>query len=330
MNRDDEVVSLEYALQWQRDYVRDLGSPVAAAILEAALRNPDIKNLMSDPVRFGSLPGLRWMAAIHRLAIDRLAPGVAMHLPTLGGTPPTQAGRDAFMDAVSAAALANPDVIAEYFARVPQTNETSRAAVLRCALSRMPCSQPVRLFEFGCSAGLNLLADLLPGLPALEAGPMPNIIDRVGCDLRPVDARTPEGRAVLSSYVWVDDIDRWTRLQQALDVESRSAITVKRQDAADFVREIEPVAGSCTVIWHSAMWIYLDQSQRREVSLAIEGVAAKATLDAPVVHISWEWHELQDEGPFELAITTWNGTPTSGATTVLATGTSHGTSVVLR
>ena len=330
MNRDDEVVSIEHALEWQRDYVLGLGSPVAGLILEAALASPVITSMLPNPVRFGSLPGLRWMAAIHRLAIDRHAPEIAVHLPTLGGSAPTDVGRVRFLESVESAAVRHRSVVSNYLARVPQTNEASRATVLRCALSRLDPKIPVRLFEFGCSAGLNLRADLLPGNADLEVGPLPVIAERIGCDLDPVDANTPDGRALLSSYVWVDDVDRWASLQNALEVASDVPVVVKKQNARDFVLLIEPKPGFATVIWHSAMWIYLDDTQRREVMDAIEHVAALATPESPVIHISWEWHELQELGPFELVQTQWNGRSDHGVPKVIATGTSHGTAVTLR
>jgi hypothetical protein len=270
------------------------------------------------------------MAAIHRLAIDRMAPEVAVHVPTLGGSVPSDVGRERFLEAVESAALRNPSVVSQYLARVPQTNEASRAAVLRCALSRLDPEVPVRLFEFGCSAGLNLRADLLPGIADLEVGPLPVIAERIGCDLDPVDANTPDGRALLSSYVWVDDVDRWANLQHALKIASEMPVTVKKQEARDFVLHIEPKPGFATVIWHSAMWIYLDDTKRREVTDAIEHVAALATPESPVIHISWEWHELQDQGPFELVHTRWDGSTDNCVPAVIATGTSHGTSVTLR
>ena len=159
---------------------------------------------------------------------------------------------------------------------------------------------------------------------------MPVIVERIGCDLDPVDANTPDGRALLSSYVWVDDIDRWASLQHALKIASDVPVIVKKQDARDFVLRIEPKHGYATVIWHSAMWIYLDDTQRREVIDAIEHVAALGTSESPVIHISWEWHELQGQGPFELVQTHWNGRSDHGVPTVIATGTSHGTAVTLR
>jgi len=330
VTRDDEVVSIEHSLRWQRDYVLDMGSAVAGLVLEAALVSANIRTMLPENVRFGSLPGLRWMAAVHRLAIERLAPGVALHLPTLGGSPPSDVGRERFLEAIETAALSNPSVVSQYLAHVPQTNEPSRAAVLRCALSRLDPELPVRLFEFGCSAGLNLRADVLPGIPELEAGPLPAIVERVGCDLDPVDANSPDGRALLSSYVWVDDVDRWASLQHALDIASSVPVVVKKQEAREFVCQIEPRPGCATVLWQSAMWIYLDEAKRREVLSAIDDVAARATPESPVIHISWEWHERQEEGPFELVLTRWDGRPDSGVPAVIATGTSHGTSVTLR
>lgn len=329
MIRDDEVVPLAQAIAWQRNYVVEMGSPVAALVLDTAVERPKARALLPDTARFGSLPGLRWMAAIHRLAIDRKAPAVALHLPTLGGSAPVPAAVDDFKDAVVEAALSHPGVVMDYLTRVPQTNDVGRAAVLRCALSRLDPSLPVRIFEFGCSAGLNLRVDHLPGLPQIEAGPLPPVIGRFGCDLSPIDPSTADGRALLSSYIWVDDVRRWAALQEAFVIAAKIPVHVAQQDAATFIASITPARGACTVVWHSAMWIYLTASERRNVMERITALAAHATPEAPVAHIAWEWHERQSQGPFELTSTYWDGLSKEGLTSVIATGTSHGNSVAL-
>lgn len=327
--RDDDAVTLASALEWQRDYARRLGSPVSAHILDAVLETPEIQALLPDEVRFGSLPGLRVMAAVHRLAIDRLAPGVAVYLPTLGGTAPTDRGRSAFADEVRRALAAYPEILAEYLARVPQTNETARASLLRCALSRLDPAVPVALYEFGCSAGLNLMVDQLPGVPQLEAGPLPPIASRAGCDLRPIDCTTERGRALLSSYIWVDDVDRWTRLQEALALRQQVDVSIVESDAEAFVRGIELRTGACTVVWHSAMWVYLEAATRTGIWAAINALGDTARESAPLVHVSWERVEDGADNLFVLAMRRWDGGADHGQERVLATGLSHGTGVTL-
>lgn len=331
--RDDTVVTPEEALEWQRDYVAGAGSPVATLILEAALEEltsgPWLRSHFHDSVRFGDLVGLRVMAAVHRLAIERRAPGVALHLPTMGGQAPSARQGLAFRTAVIEALETHQDTLAASLRQTPQTNEVGRSALLRGALSRLGPATRVRLREIGCSAGLNLRADHLPGDPALETGPMPDIIERVGCDLNPVDPTTLEGRIHLTSYVWVDDVDRYERLRHALNVAQSVPATVLASEAGDFVESLELGEGSTTLLWHSAMWLYLPPDSRRRVLDATLRLGAAASSRSPFVHVSWEWSNDPDDlrAPFELVVRAWNGSGSDGQPMLVATGSGHGTAL---
>ena len=327
---NDEIVPIVDALRWQREYVQAAGSSTAALVLEAVARDIESGGSLGDLVpatqRFGDLPGLRIMAAVHRLALDRAAPAVARWLPTLGGTPPrTSTDEEAFRRDVVAALLRSPDALLDSLARTPQTNETGRAALLRCALTRQDPARPVRLREIGASAGLNLRADHLPGQPALEGGAMPPILDRIGCDLSPVDVSTPEGRALLGSYVWVDDVERFRRLAHAMAVAAAVPASVVQADAADFVDALELMDGTTTVLWHSAMWVYLPLPTQERI---LDGIARLGRTAGParvLVHASWEWAEASAErGEFTLVTRTWSGSSADGSPVVLAAGMSHG------
>lgn len=330
---DDDVVPLAVALQWQREYVVEAGSPTAALILTAVMDDLAAGGILATVLprsaRFGSLPGLRIMAAVHGLALQRRAPTVAMFLPTLGGRTPTSV-RDsaAFARAVVDALAAHPIELADAMDRTPQTNETGRAALLRCALSREDPTRPVRLFELGASAGLNLRADLLPGQAALEAGALPPVVERVGCDLNPVDCTTTAGRTLLSSYVWVDDVDRFGRLAAAMDIAAREPAELVQADAADFVAGLVLEPGTTTVVWHSAMWVYLTAETQQLICSALAGLGQRATPAMPLVHVSWEWAD-DDAAGFSLVVRRWDGGPASGRPRLLATGMSHGRDVVL-
>jgi hypothetical protein len=328
--RDDDEVTILDALRWQHEYVTAAGSTTAALILDAVARDIEtggpLGGLLPARQRFGDLPGLRVMAAVHRLALDREAPAVARWLPTLGGTPPhSSADEEAFQRAVVSALLDNPEALLDSLARTPQTNETGRAALLRCVLSRQDPQRPVRLRELGASAGLNLRADRLPGQPALEAGAMPTIVDRVGCDLDPIDIGTAEGRARLGSYVWVDDVVRFRRLADAMAVAATVPATVVRMDAADFAAALTLTDGTTTMVWHSAMWVYLPAPTQQRILDAIARAGDSAGPDRQLVHASWEWASVREGvDEFALVTRTWNGGRDDGVSTVLATGMSHG------
>lgn len=333
---DNAEVDLADALAWHVDFVRRAGSPVAALVVEAVLGDLRaggvLAGVLPRRVRFGDLVALRVMAAVHRLAIERRAPRVALHLPTLGGLPPaTEDERDRFRGAVVDALIDHEPVLRASITHTPQTNETGRAALLRCVLSRVDVTRPVRLREIGASAGLNLRADHLPGLPGLEAGPMPPILDRIGCDLHPVDPTSTEGRTTLSSYVWVDDVDRFERLRRALAVAASVPASVVTADAADFAESLELLDGTTTVLWHSAFWTYLPDDARARISAAIERLGSLATASRPFVHASWEFSgEAGIHRPdFVLTLRSWSGAAGDGAPRTLAAGNSHGSSATL-
>lgn len=269
------------------------------------------------------------MAAVHRVALERRAPNVAVHLPTLGGTPPgTDQATELFREAVVLTLRDNEDLLRASLDHTPQTNETGRAAALRSALACLDPTSRVDLFEIGASAGLNLRADHLPGLLGIESGPLPTIVDRVGCDLHPLDLMSEEGRLTLSSYVWVDDVVRFSRLARAMDIARRVPARMIRQDAVSFVSEMSLREGSTTLLWHSAFLTYLPRAERLRLDDAVKRIASTATVTRPFIRASWEFTaDGRDE--FVLALSTWTGSEHDGRSRVLARGDSHCSSVRL-
>lgn len=335
MLTDDKIVPLEDQLEWQERYCRGANSPTAAEVMRAVLDDLRGRRLLAallpSHARSGDLIGLRIMAAVHRLAIDRLAPGVALFAPTLGGVAPSLSpdpisATQAFHNAVIEAMIRNPDAIRRSLDQVPQTNEVGRSRLLRIALSRL--RGDVRMCEFGASAGLNLRADHLPADPSLESGPMPRIVERLGCDLNPIDPTTPEGRARLTSYVWLDDVDRFERLREALRIAMEIPATVIKQDAADFVQGLELQHGSTMVLWHSSMWVYLSEQTRVRIVEQVERLGATASTHSPLWHVAWE-PIPDDRNQHELTLQVWDGSPQSGAIQAIARGTTHGRKITL-
>ena len=128
----------------------------------------------------------------------------------------------------------------------PQTNEVGRAAALIGGLLHLVADnddRPLRLVEIGASAGLNLRADRFrveladgrsvgpAGSPVVLRdpwqGPLPPlrprlvVVERLGCDVAPLDPATTEGRLRLTSYVWPDQLERLDRLRGALQLAAR-------------------------------------------------------------------------------------------------------------
>ena len=330
---DDTEVDTAWAIRWQADYCRQANAPVAGAACDAVADDLTAGGPLTERIpattRFGDWIGLRVLGLTHRLAIERAAPGVAVCAPTLGGSSPFTAPDPAtavaaFADATVEALATHPAALDDALARVPQTNEPGRARALRIALAR--ARRPVRLVELGASAGLNLRADHLPGDPALEGGPQPEVVLRYGCDLAPVDPTTTAGRTWLSGFVWFDDTARFAALGHALEVAARVPAQVVRADVADFVGTLSLEPGTITVVWHSAVWPYLPPDTRRRTEASLDALAATATADAPLWLTSWEPASANRER-FDLVVERAEGGPATRQ--VWATGGPHGQGLAL-
>jgi hypothetical protein len=288
---------------------------------------------------FGDAVVLRFLAGLHGAVLAGDAPDLARHYPSVGGTPGPTLGPDAI-----AAIDANRDRIAAQLRRCVQTNETGRSAALIGGLIEIGRLElPLRLLEIGSSSGLNLLADQyryeagdasfgpldsplrfadpwFPGPPDLS---IPLVIDsRRGCDPAPIDPSTDEGRTLLRSFVWPDQLDRLARLDAALSVAALDPPVVDEAGAGDWLAAqlAEPVVGRTTVVVHSIMLQYLSPAERAAVLAEIEQAGERATDDAPLA-----WLRLEPGGDqADLRVTTWPG----GESHLLARSSYHGPPVV--
>jgi hypothetical protein len=234
------------------------------------------------------------MGAVHRLVLRGDAPGLARHYPSAGGRPGL--AWPPFLGVLRE----RRDELRRLVERPVQTNETGRCAVLLggfLVVARRS-GLPLRLLEVGSSAGLNLCFDRyryelggrrwgpaaspvairarLRGEPPLDT-PL-RIASRAGCDARPVDPRSEEGRLTLASYVWPDQVERLERLRAALAVAAELDAPVERAGAADWTeaRLAEPAPGVATVVFHSIVMQYLPAAERERFERALE--AAPGTV----------------------------------------------------
>lgn len=140
---------------------RRAGSPLTAAVLEGAAADVEaggptaalLGPLEDHPA--GTVPALRLAGAPHRLVLERRAPALAVHYPSVGGTVGDvwPAAREVIDSSL--------DTLRELVARPVQTNEVGRSSGLLGGLLHVAreTSLPVRLLELGASGGLNLLVD---------------------------------------------------------------------------------------------------------------------------------------------------------------------------
>ena len=148
------------------------------------------------------------------------------------------------------------------------------------------------------------------------------MVERAGCDLAPVDPTTTEGRLLLTSYVWPDQLARLERLRGALELAREVPATVVAAGAADFLDGIELREGTTTVVWHSVMWQYLGPAEQARVAARLDELGAQASDRAGFAHLALEPRRRSPGAAHELLVvlTIWPG----GVEQVLGRAQPHG------
>ena len=263
---------------------------------------------------------LRLLGGLHRLALDGRAPELRRWYPSTGGRWEAEAG----WPDIRRVAVGHADYLRAALDSPPQTNEVGRSAALIGGLLHLAArfDAPIRLFEIGCSAGLNLRADYhryrysggrwgpadspvtiddawrgqLPPAAHLQ------IVERHGYDIAPLDATSPDGELTLLSYVWPDQQARLDRLRGAISIARRVPAPLHRRNAIDAVAGLDVASGMLTVLWHSIMWQYLSTPEQEAVAAKIDALGGRARSDAPFAHVTLEPHRRTPESPLEFAV----------------------------
>lgn len=343
------VAGLGERFRLQAAYCRGAGSPLTADVLDAAADDLATGGPVADLMRPhehdapGSVPALRLAGALHRLVLERRAPELALHYPSVGGTPGDVG------PVVIPTVREHLDELRELVQRPVQTNEVGRSSALLGGLvvAQQRTGLPVRLLEVGASGGLNLLVDryahdVADGVVLGDAASpvrldqpwqgrhpahvTPRVDERRGCDPAPLDPTSTADRLTLTSYVWADQVHRFERLRAALQVAAQAPPVVERSGAAAFLeRELAtPRPGVVTVVWHSVVRQYVEPAERDAMDALIEDAGRRATKPAPLAHL---WMEPERGEPrFWLGLRTWPG----GRRRILAECQGHGPPVVWR
>ena len=221
--------------------------PLYMALARSIAERPELLALMAHAPETQRLPVLL-LAALHERILSGADHGLAAYYPSVGGRrAPDEALPLALLRFVAAERDA---LVATLRSRRTQTNEIGRCAVLWPALQALcgrlraaggPVPQDLALFDFGCSAGLNLGVDAYgyrdearswgaagsqaPQIATTWRGPLPDallgsprfrIAARMGCDLAPIDPASPREALWLQACLWPGDAQRRERLRAAL------------------------------------------------------------------------------------------------------------------
>lgn len=341
--------SLASVVEAQRVGCESAGSPLYAAVLSAVAaelaaggaRAATCQRIFAPcaGAPFGDAVVLRFLAGVHELVLTGRVPDLARHFPSVGGTP-----GPGLIDDFFGVVVAHEADLAAAMALPVQTNEVGRSAALLVGFLALGVDgRPLRVLEVGASAGLNLWFDRYryeaadaswgpadsplrfvdPFVGRAPSGRWPEVIDRRGCDLAPVDPATDAGRLRLRSLVWPDQTARRRRLDDAIGVVGGLPSVVDQADALDWVEEqlARPARGVLTVVTHSIVLQYLPIDRRRRFVAAVEAAGRRARADAPLA-----WLRMEPAGErAEVRLTTWPDGPVS----VVAASGFHGPPVTV-
>ena len=306
-----------------------LGSPFTALLCETLGRRLDRGSAVGrrglgrpgDPRALADALALRLCAGLHFMVRGGQAPGLAPLYP------PAPLPDEAALWAGVAPLLDDPK-LEGWLESAPQTNEVGRSAVLMSGLLVIAArfGLPIRLYELGASAGLNLLLDLyrydLGGLAAGKSesaillkpewdGPPPpgatvRIVGRAGADLNP--ARLPRDAARLPAFLWPDQPERLARLDAALAIAAAHPPRVDKADAAEWIEAnlaVAPEPGVARVLMHSVAFQYFGADAQARVTRHIEAAGAVAGEGAALAWLRFE--KEPDADRYALRLRTWPG-----------------------
>ena len=299
----------------QAGWCESLGSPLYAHLLsrcaDAYETCGSVRDLLQPHEKDDGatvLP-LRFMGAIHRLVLERRAPELGKFYPSVGGIAELNGAWEAFKRTVRE----HTDNLRLLVERPVQTNEVGRSGSLLGGFGLIAerTGLPLRLLEIGTSAGLNLRWDryryewpggnwgnplspvrmenvFIDGAPFLP--PTIQIIDRVGCDPSPIDITCDSGRLTLLSYTWADQVDRIRRLGAAIEIARVVPCLIEKKHGAEWLETHlrKPFAGAATVVFQSAVWQYISESEQQRIITIIEEAGKRASEEAPIAWLRME------------------------------------------
>lgn len=184
-------------------------------------------------------------------------------------------------------------------------------------------------FELGASAGLNLSFPYFSaqiGVHTMGSATSPVNFDESwfdvpppvegsgararlvrGCDPFPIDATTRAGAMTLKSFVWPDQVERFSRLSAAIDIAERHRPRVEQASADEWLVEVlRDRPHRSAIVFHSIVWQYLAPAVKQSVRDALNGSGGTATRENPLI-----WARMEPAGPVaDVQVDVWCGEAT--------------------
>ncbi|MEM6760779.1 MAG: DUF2332 family protein [Pseudomonadota bacterium] len=307
-------MSLIPAFRDQAVACTNLGSPFTSRVLTILAETWDpttalaksFEQYQGDVGPAGHSLPLRLTGALHALVLLKRVPAL------VAAYPPAHCSDEALQAAVEAALKAEERFIINWTRTAPQTNEVRRSAAL-IAMAHVALQHhalPIMLSELGASGGLNLMWDrfavqvgrttLGPAQPALTLAPdwtgpppppaNPQVINRAGVDLNPLNPNDPDDLLRLSAFLWPDQPERLERTRAAAAVFEADMHT---GDAVNWLatRLNAQKEGQLHLIQNTVAWQYFPpEAQARGAALIAEH-GGRATPQTPL-----GWMQMETDG----------------------------------
>ena len=307
-------MSLIQAFRDQSETCTRMGSPLMGRVLAILAEHWDAGTALGRKMAgyegdIGpaghSLP-LRICGGLHALVLQQ------QDAALVAAYPPNTASDAVLQDAVMNALKTHEDFLIEWTQSPPQTNEVRRSAAL-VAMAHMALShfdRPIVLSELGASGGLNLMWDrfavqtddatLGPHNAVLTLTPewtgnsppsaSPHVVDRLGVDLNPLNAKDPHDLLRLTAYLWADQPHRLSLTQAAASVMDAQ---VEKGDAVNWLEQRLQATpeGHMHIIQHTVAWQYFPRAAQQRGTALIEAAGARATVETPLA-----WMQMETDG----------------------------------
>lgn len=319
----------------QAKHCEDLGAPLTGSLIRTlasdyAAGGPcrDLLYPWREDSAASAMLGLRVAGGLHYLVLRGSEPELGSFYPTAGG----QFSAEGFTEIALRVIGEKRDFLAEFLRAPPQTNEIGRAGTLLGGFLTIAreTGLPLRCLELGASAGLLLQWDRYrydvgggacwgapespvlirnrwthppTGLPAAIS-----VVQRLGCDLDPVDLGEHDARIRLRSFIWGDHAWRLKRLDAAIAMAQAQPVSIDREGAASWIaRQLsEPRKGAATVVYSCFASLYFDQPSNASIGRTLRAAAKAATAEAPLAVMQLEG---AGNAPPRLRLQMWPGGP---------------------
>jgi hypothetical protein len=322
---------IERVFRTQANACAAMNSPIYGELLERCADDLTAGGLIArlvadwrgEPV-LDNVP-LRLLGAAHYLALRGDAPLLAASLPSAGGR--YEAGPA--WSALCATLEQHAERVRIHLTEQIQTNEVRRCCALLGGFLTLARERPwpLRLLEIGASAGLNQCFDQFGyelgaqrfgppgaaltldcewrGAPLDLRGDL-RVASRRGCDIAPIDLHDPNAQLRLESFFWPDQLERLARLRAACICALKSGVSVEKMRAIDWLtRELAVVTPrQTTVLFHSVMWQYVPEEERKRIHALMSDRGAAATALAP---LAWLRMEGRNYEHCEVRLRSWPG-----------------------